>query len=161
MWYLEEKEIAIQISSSPSPPRGTEKKILLDGSAGDGKVGIGIFSSAWRRPDCKGIRKDNWFSKYPDGATCGTCSARRIIRFIHNPAELGEFSGNLAVKMLMQLQISFAAAQWPRPSKRSISAQTPCIKLRTIRAGDGPKIPFQWVPAHSKVEGNEKGNTLA
>lgn len=34
-------------------------------------------------------------------------------------------------------------------------------KLKGIEAVGGPEVRFKWVPAHAKVEGNERANTLA
>lgn len=35
------------------------------------------------------------------------------------------------------------------------------MKLKDIQAANGPEVRFQWVPAHSKVEGIERTNALA
>lgn len=34
-------------------------------------------------------------------------------------------------------------------------------KLEGIRLAQGPEVQFRWVPAHAKVEGNERANMLA
>lgn len=132
------------------------RNTFVDGSVGDGKVGIRVYSSVCNEQD--GRQRTKELTRLIGLQSNLTMQALHLFTSLSGRPEN---RGIHTLKIYSGCKSALQTLQNPQRQSGQSALRQILGKLKGIQAVNGPKIRFRWVPAHSKVKGNERANVLA
>lgn len=151
--YEREKAIKMALDADP------ERVVYTDASNRNGKIGIGVTSSSTISPMnvIRTIGASSSVSAH-HGELVAIQEACLLIDTLW-PAD--DIYPRTTVTIFSDSQSALQALARPRQQSGQSILRDVLHQLQRLSSRWGPRVAFQWLPAHSNIAGNERAHTLA